>query len=426
MPNHIEAESIPNALARTGSTMQSMLLDIEELCITKPSTRNILRYMIHCYRHPIHTIIIGERPYADHIIPYMGSAYGQVIDSDDTPSMEVICKHFTDYSGMRSTIRDSWKLLPLGYMFVNAYYSSKPANDVLLIERIERVIEYICDVYEHRLSLDSSTSFTLVSVGSVAKYSISEVSSRMRAHRISHKRIHVIQPAALYKYIHLNDKIGVHDDYTCFTASGMRLFKDTCQGHTNHKAVTESDFKMATSSGVSQMLSSGIKGIAISNEEVSKALAVVRRDTDINSKIDGVISAQEKTNVMIQELLTLLHSNAFLTSVIMDYVVPNANQTTAVNTIGVVPTTVMSATSVGIMTGTNVQATQSEFDTSSQMTVSVSDMFTPTKTSAVKSIKEDDSNVSLDNVTVPTPKFNTPNKPEIDTSGDPMAGITTS
>ena len=244
MPSHLEPDTIPDALDRTGSTIQSMLLDIEELCTSEESTKNILRYMIYCYSYPIHTIIVGECPYPGHIIPYMGSAYSQVDDSEDTPSTQVICKHFDEYSGMREMIRSSWKLLPLGYMFINAYYSSKPMNDVLLIERLEYVIEYLCDICTRRVSLDRSIRFTLVSMGTTAKYSVSKVSSRMRAQQILHSKVHIMQPAALYKYIHLTDKIGIHEDYRCFTPCGAHLFNTMLQGHSNSENTEANNLSM--------------------------------------------------------------------------------------------------------------------------------------------------------------------------------------
>ena len=254
MPSHLELDTIPRALARTGSTIQSMLLDIEELSASEESTKNILRYMIHCYSYPIHTIVVGECPYPGHIIPHMGSAYSQADDSEDTPSTQVICKHFEEHSGMREMIRNSWRLLPLGYMFVNAYYSPKPVNDVLLIERLQYVIEYLCDICTRRVSLDGSASFVLVSMGSAAKYSVSEVSSRIRAQQVQHRKIHIMQPAALYKYIHLTDKIGVHEDYRCFTPSGTGLFNTMLQGHFSSENTRANNLSMNNTSGVSQML----------------------------------------------------------------------------------------------------------------------------------------------------------------------------
>ena len=127
------------------------------------------------------------------------------------------------------------------------------------------------------------------------------------------------------------------------------------QGYRNHKHIKETDFKMASSSGVLQMLSSGLKGIAIANDEVSRLLMDARDNSNLESKVNEVIIAQLKANATTQQLVTLLHSNAFLTSIIMDNVVPNANQTTAMNSITVVPMTESEPASVGILTGTSVR-----------------------------------------------------------------------
>ena len=124
--------------------------------------------------------------------------------------------------------------------------------------------------------------------------------------------------------------------------------------------------------------------MGVDNESVAKALTDAANEPDPSAKLDAVIVASKKTNVIIQQLMTLLHSNAFITSVVMDNVVPNASQTTAMNTMGVVPDTVSNATSVGIMTGTTVHSMPSSVGTASQVTVSVEDLMSPVKMPSVK------------------------------------------
>ena len=58
---------------------------------------------------------------------------------------------------------------------------------------------------------------------------------------------------------------------------------------------------------------------------------------------------------------------------------PSASQTTAMNTICVVPNTVSNATSTGIMTGTTIHSVANSTDTASQVTVSVEDLLSPMK-----------------------------------------------
>ena len=149
------------------------------------------------------------------------------------------------------------------------------------------------------------------------------------------------------------------------------------KGYRNHKHIKETDFKMASSSGVLQMLSSGLKGIAIANDEVSRLLMDARDNSNLESKINEVIVAQLKANATTQQLVTLLHSNAFLTSIIMDNVVPNANQTTAMNSITVVPMTESEPASVGILTGTSVRGGVTRQEDNSTITRSIKDILSP-------------------------------------------------
>ena len=146
------------------------------------------------------------------------------------------------------------------------------------------------------------------------------------------------------------------------------------QGYRNHKHIKETDFKMASSSGVLQMLSSGLKGIAIANDEVSRLLMDARDNSNLESKVNEVIVAQLKANATTQQLVTLLHSNSFLTSIIMDNVVPNANQTTAMNSTTVVPMNESEPAGVGILTGTSVRG-----GVNSTITRSIKDILSPMK-----------------------------------------------
>ena len=189
---------------------------------------------------------------------------------------------------------------------------------------------------------------------------------------------------------------------------------------------------MNNTSGVSQMLSGALKSMGVANESVAKLLTDAANEPDLSTKVDVVIDANKKANAIMQDLMTLLHSNAFITSVVMDNVVPNASQTTAMNTMGVVPDTISNATSIGIMTGTTVHGIASSMDATSQVTVSVEDLLSPMKISSAKPKPVTnpapqcnlmvDKAKSLNSLADPkqlfSPTPSTPNRPL-----DPLAGI---
>ncbi len=78
-------------------------------------------------------------------------------------------------------MRNSWRLLSKGCLFINAYYSDRPDNDVLLLERVERTLELVCHICEFKNTRYHSTmEFKLMSIGNTAKYCASRVSSRLR------------------------------------------------------------------------------------------------------------------------------------------------------------------------------------------------------------------------------------------------------
>jgi hypothetical protein len=173
MVYHCSVESIEPAGVRSNRVILAMFSDLAELWEVQESIGSITRYLIACYNYNKHTIIVGEKPYPDHIIPFIGASYSQCVNTKDTPTIEVIAQHFPYNPYATKCMRESWKLLGGGYMFLNAYYSKKPTNDVLLLQRVEHTVEFICNYCEFATAKYEHAGFTLVSIGSMAKYCIS-------------------------------------------------------------------------------------------------------------------------------------------------------------------------------------------------------------------------------------------------------------
>ena len=208
--SHIDPRSFPCARFRSVALVQSMFLDMESLSTKQRSINSIVRYILAAHNYKIDKIIIGDKPYSDELVPYLGLAYSQVEHSDDTPTTEVIKVHFDSQSSVGNAFRESWKLFPEGYLFINSCYLEKPNNDVLLLESMERTIEFISvfciDLWETNIS----SHFTIMSLGSMAKYVVSRTSHRLKCRDIPHKSLHAVQPVAYYRYMGMRNKVGIH------------------------------------------------------------------------------------------------------------------------------------------------------------------------------------------------------------------------
>ena len=79
--------------------------------------------MISSLYYPINTIVIGQCPYENNLIPELGSAFSQLEGTRDTPTTTIFSKHFEDEVVLKDFIRSTWKLLPRGYLFINTDYA---------------------------------------------------------------------------------------------------------------------------------------------------------------------------------------------------------------------------------------------------------------------------------------------------------------
>mmetsp|Transcript_2713 Transcript_2713/g.7233 ORF Transcript_2713/g.7233 Transcript_2713/m.7233 type:complete len:448 (+) Transcript_2713:6860-8203(+) len=378
---------------RSYKLLLDMLLDMMSSINEQSSIVSILRYVLACYNYQIEAIVIGDRPYPDEMIPYFGSSYSQVRESPDTPTVKVIEAHFRRNKNTGEMIRNSWKLLPNGYMFINACYTNNPCNDVALLEKLERTIELVCNLCDYMNPGLPSVNFTLMSVGSNAKYCVSEIASRLKAKSIPHNTLHAIQPAAYYRYIKLKSKIGIHKDYTCFSSSGRKFMEHMLQGYPLCANISEADIMSDVSKGLSQLLSSGIKGMLQSNESIANMITASKANQDLEQRLDQVITIQEKNTELMRELLTMLHTNAFVTAVVTDAVIPNAAvSTAATRNVGVLDTLAV-PTSAGNLEGTSILGSIGHVDeNTSQLSMSVNDIFSPISTKlAPSALKAKDS-----------------------------------
>lgn len=382
MVGHVDLSTVDSARRMSESLVLSMIEDMHILSARQASIRSILRYMIAAYNYSIENIVVGEMPYPDWLVPYLGSSYSQVDDSEDTPSAMIIAAHFRNSYNCTYAIRESWKLLPAGYLLINAYYSCTQGNDVLSLERLSRTIEYICTLCKYMMGDRGVKNMTLMSMGTTAKYVVSDVSRRLGSLRLSHDCIHAIQPVAYYRYMHLHDKIGIHEDYSCFRPKGIEFMHKLIQGYTIHAGIRIQDINMSPSAGISQLLNSSIKSLLVENEKIGSAIRAVKSSVGDTKDLTlaTIVGIQEDTNTVLRQLMMILESNAFVTAVVMDNVVPAAATSTAATQDNTPIRTLTSITSAGILEGTSIltgSGMVGSNDDTSQVTTSVFDLLSP-------------------------------------------------
>jgi len=187
--------------------------------------------MALAYSYDIKYVIIGQDPYPSHIVPYFGSAYSQSRDTQDTPTTRIIYEHFNgpdDNGGLnvRNMIRENWRLIQSGYLFVNSDFSgSHKRTDVERLETYDIMIEYIFSVCVNHKKLGYGTSVTVIGLGTAAHHIAVTVCARLRAAGVSSKATLDGQPARLARLTCGHSKIGVEEAYSCLSATTLRVFR---------------------------------------------------------------------------------------------------------------------------------------------------------------------------------------------------------
>ena len=88
-----------------------MALDLQDKCRYLHLLNSIWRYMNLLFNNPIHTIVIGQNPYPDYLVPHLGAAFSQVATSKDTPTATIFGQRFKDSCNAVYMLRNSWSLL---------------------------------------------------------------------------------------------------------------------------------------------------------------------------------------------------------------------------------------------------------------------------------------------------------------------------
>jgi hypothetical protein len=79
----------------------------------------IWRYMMCSMAYKPTTIVIGQCPYDDPVIPILGSAFSQSDHTKDAPATDIFSRHFENGDEAIRFIRSNWKLLSCKIPYVH-------------------------------------------------------------------------------------------------------------------------------------------------------------------------------------------------------------------------------------------------------------------------------------------------------------------
>lgn len=306
-----------------------MTLDFKARSEECPCLDRIWRYIMYSFNYVPHTIVIGQTPYPEYLIPELGSAFSQVSKSTDTPTARIFSLHFDNPVAAASMMRNNWALLPRGYVFLNADYlpSSLGGGDagIECVRRISRTIELLFLLVITRVQ--AKHKVTLLSVGSLAGYCGSSLSRRLRSVGVSIEHLGCRQPVMLARLQYNTHLIGKDPRYmfakprvlTCFneminaySSSGVAKVSEII---TLHKSIMSSDKHNAmTYTAINDLLS---KSRDIENT-LSQAMAAPHSIQDCKAQLEDVREVMKEVNTSVQGLLNLLLADAYTYRAVVD------------------------------------------------------------------------------------------------------------
>ena len=220
------------AQMRSNRALISLINGMCTLVSIKPSISCILRYMILAYSYDIRYVIIGQDPYPCHLIPFFGSSYSQSSNTTDTKTTTIIGKHFNepeDCNGVhvRNMIRENWRLIEHGYLFVNADYSKSYMRSAVEKQEIHDLMaEYIYSVCINNKKPTFNGTVIVIGLGTAAHHITAMVVERLRASGINAKDVYDGQPKQLDHKTTGHEKIGIIKPYCVLSSTTLRVFRN--------------------------------------------------------------------------------------------------------------------------------------------------------------------------------------------------------
>ena len=287
---------------------------------------------------------------------YYGSAYSQVSDSGNTPTVDVLNLHFDEDSVKRGLVgemfRDSWKLLVSGYMFTNVDYMLPSKNDdpVSRIDRLLFTIEFLSTLIIYQYEHGYRKPVSIVAMGRDASYVSYEISKRVKANSVS-CTVHTCgQPAQLSRLTYNKHLIGKSDDYQCLTASVKRILLQMTRSYIRVQGTIHQDIRCTMSKKIDSLISSGIRHMSNKAEQLANDTAKeLNRLADKSSldKLGEEVNSNRRIiarqSELIHDLIDLISTNAFVSATISDKIVSSATAGSSKQSIYAAPVSVQSS-----------------------------------------------------------------------------------
>ena len=309
--------------------MSSLALDMMSLSNIWPGACNVWRYMICALQYPIHTVVIGQCPYDTYLLPHLAAAFSQAEHTKHTPTTTIFGLHFEELGESSiNFIRSTWKLLPKGYMFINADYM--PSNlgggdrGIACVLRVNRIAEFIfyCVANLRRYP----EKFTILCMGGLALTCASDLSRRLRTIGVNVNQLNCKQPAALDRITKYRDSIGKKENYNFCQGRALELFRVMITRHSLLSSTKAQDIlslalSNMSSNPISPMTKSSLTNIV---GDINSIYNVLESMSITNSSDKITHREKELTNQLmlltksVGELTNLLVGDAYTYKVLVE------------------------------------------------------------------------------------------------------------
>jgi hypothetical protein len=295
-------------------------LDLINFYSQYPALRSIWAYLMCAKQYKIDTIVIGQSPYDSNIVPILGAAFSQKEGTRDTPTTDVFSRHFKDTERAKDFIRSTWKLLPMGKLFVNADYLPSSMgggnSDIECVKRVNRTVELLLLII---LSQDKHVDkVKIVCVGNLALSCGTLLSRRLRALAFSVEQISCRQPSALARIEFNNHLIGKDDKYLFCGPKVLCIFQ---------KMIDEYKFMHLSMSKENDIINNLILNMSsqklnpmtkMSLEQISGKMKIVCENLKIKRReINNSKDAEDIIDNLYSQVMEISKSVANLTNILL-------------------------------------------------------------------------------------------------------------
>ena len=116
----LTSSSVMTFNCRSTSLITQLLTQLDSLGNGRPVLHRIYLYMLCATKYKITKVVVGQSPYGPELVPTLGAIYSQQSHTTNTSTLAIIARHFSkDVDLVTEMFKHSWRLLTVGYLFVN-------------------------------------------------------------------------------------------------------------------------------------------------------------------------------------------------------------------------------------------------------------------------------------------------------------------